>query len=177
MADEPKKNPAQPPEPDASPPEKTYTAAEYNALQVQLQQAQDASPEADQGRQRRQADTGERPRHRTGSRACQGEAGRCGAGGTAESRSTGHRLSGVQAARHGRRGSGRQGQTDRLGHHAGNAEIPVSDAVRSGREKADTGTEAAGQSPAAAHPHRAQREAGHRGLLPPGVGNMVIKTG
>lgn len=40
MADEPKKNPAQPPEPNASPPEKTYTAAEYNALQVQLQQAQ-----------------------------------------------------------------------------------------------------------------------------------------
>lgn len=46
MADEPKKNPAQPPEPNASPPEKTYTAAEYNALQVQLQQAQDALKQA-----------------------------------------------------------------------------------------------------------------------------------
>lgn len=46
MADEPKKNPAQPPEPNASPPEKTYTAAEYNALQVQLQQAQDALRQA-----------------------------------------------------------------------------------------------------------------------------------
>ena len=41
MADEPKKNPAQPPEPNASPPGKTYTAAEYNALRVQLQQAQE----------------------------------------------------------------------------------------------------------------------------------------
>ena len=46
MADEPKKNLAQPPEPDALPPEKTYTAAEYNALQVQLQQAQDALKQA-----------------------------------------------------------------------------------------------------------------------------------
>nr|DAV45885.1 MAG TPA: minor structural protein [Caudoviricetes sp.] len=46
MADEPKKNPAQPPEPNASPPGKTYTAAEYNALQVQLQQAQDALKQA-----------------------------------------------------------------------------------------------------------------------------------
>ena len=42
----PEKNPAQPPEPNATPPEKTYTAAEYNALQVQLQQAQDALKQA-----------------------------------------------------------------------------------------------------------------------------------
>ena len=33
-------------EPNASPPEKTYTAEEYNALQVQLQQAQDALKQA-----------------------------------------------------------------------------------------------------------------------------------
>ena len=33
-------------QPGTSPPEKTYTAAEYNALQVQLQQAQDALKQA-----------------------------------------------------------------------------------------------------------------------------------